>query len=61
MHTSIELNFIFLKNCIWLNIFSLDFKIRARQQRHLYFEPKCMPLDHFQPDPEVVCLRSTQI
>ena len=49
--TIIEPNFV-LKNCIWLNIFCLDFKMRARQQRHHYFEPTCMPLNHFQPDPE---------
>ena len=47
MHIGIQPNFIFLKNCIWLHIFSLDFKIRASQQRHHYFEPTCMPFNHF--------------
>ena len=28
MHIGIEPNFIFLKNCIWLNIFSLDLRYR---------------------------------
>ena len=60
MHTGIEPNFIW-KNCIWLNTFSLDFKIRASQQRHHYFEPTCMPLNHFQLDLKVVHLHSTHI
>ena len=44
MHTSTEPNSIFLKNCIGLNIFSLDFKIRVCQQGHHYSEPTYMPL-----------------
>ena len=47
MHAGIEPNYIFLKNWICLNIFSLDFKIRASQQRHHYLEPTCMPLHYF--------------
>ena len=35
-------HFIFLKNCIWLNIFSLDYKIQACQQCHHYFELECI-------------------
>ena len=39
MHTGLEPNFMFLKKCICLNIFSLDFKNRAFQQRHHHLEP----------------------
>ena len=31
MHARIEQNFIFLKNCIWFNIFSLDFNTYSDQ------------------------------
>ena len=46
MHSSVEPNFIFLRNCIWLNIFSLlwKIKIRACKQRHHYFELAWIPL-----------------
>ena len=65
MHNSIEPNFIFIKTCIWLYIFSLDFKIRARQQRHHYFEPKCIgPLHghkgHSVHSSMTICLEDTQ-
>ena len=58
MHTGTDQHLIFQKNWVWLNNFNLDFKIRACQQCHLYFEPEYILLNHFQPNPEFVCLCS---
>ena len=60
MHLPREWNLNFSKNDhFWYNS-SRDFKIRAFEQRHHYFEPTCTSPSHFRPGPEVEGLVSTQ-
>ena len=59
IHTSIEPNFIFPKFCIWMNIFCLDFKIRACNSATSILSRRACLLTRNKP--EIGCLRFIQI